>query len=292
MPNKGFSKISKINNKDLELLYNKQISFKEFCTKYHVSDSTMRIFFKENNLELISSRKSNTIQHDYFNKINTAEKAYIFGIYIADGYISISKSSSRFGISLNVNDIELLTKIRDILSPLSKLYFEKARINAQGIKSNPMYKLIISSKTICDKLNQYNCGKNKTNLLKSIKNIIPKEYMFDFIRGYFDGDGCITTNSVRKRYLTKDGTSKIYNYTNVSFSITSKDWLILEEVKEFLSAHISKINLYQESRGNWLLTVNRKSEVKKLYSLLYYNNSLLCLNRKYQKFKQIMETSC
>lgn len=53
MPNKGFSKISKINNKDLELLYNKQISFKEFCTKYHVSDSTMRIFFKENNLELI-----------------------------------------------------------------------------------------------------------------------------------------------------------------------------------------------------------------------------------------------
>lgn len=292
MPNKGFSKISKINNKDLELLYNKQISFKEFCTKYHVSDSTMRIFFKENNLELISSRKSNTIQHDYFNKINTAEKAYIFGMYIADGYISISKSSSRFGISLNVNDIELLTKIRDILSPLSKLYFEKARINAQGIKSNPMYKLIISSKTICDKLNQYNCGKNKTNLLKSIKNIIPKEYMFDFIRGYFDGDGCITTNSVRKRYLTKDGTSKIYNYTNVSFSITSKDWLILEEVKEFLSAHISKINLYQESRGNWLLTVNRKSEVKKLYSLLYYNNSLLCLNRKYQKFKQIMETSC
>lgn len=223
MPNKGFSKISKINNKDLELLYNKQISFKEFCTKYHVSDSTMRIFFKENNLELISSRKSNTIQHDYFNKINTAEKAYIFGMYIADGYISISKSSSRFGISLNVNDIELLTKIRDILSPLSKLYFEKARINAQGIKSNPMYKLIISSKTICDKLNQYNCGKNKTNLLKSIKNIIPKEYMFDFIRGYFDGDGCITTNSVRKRYLTKDGTSKIYNYTNVSFSITSKD---------------------------------------------------------------------
>jgi len=292
MPNKGFSKISKINNKDLELLYNKQISFKEFCTKYHVSDSTMRIFFKENNLELISSRKSNTIQHDYFNKINTAEKAYIFGMYIADGYISISKSSSRFGISLNVNDIELLTKIRDILSPLSKLYFEKARINAQGIKSNPMYKLIISSKTICDKLNQYNCGKNKTNLLKSIKNIIPKEYMFDFIRGYFDGDGCITTNSVRKRYLTKDGTSKIYNYTNVSFSIISKDWLILEEVKEFLSAHISKINLYQESRGNWLLTVNRKSEVKKLYSLLYYNNSLLCLNRKYQKFKQIMETSC
>lgn len=205
------------------MLYNKQISFKEFCTKYHVSDSTMRIFFKENNLELISSRKSNTIQHDYFNKINTAEKAYIFGMYIADGYISISKSSSRFGISLNVNDIELLTKIRDILSPLSKLYFEKARINAQGIKSNPMYKLIISSKTICDKLNQYNCGKNKTNLLKSIKNIIPKEYMFDFIRGYFDGDGCITTNSVRKRYLTKDGTSKIYNYTNVSFSITSKD---------------------------------------------------------------------
>jgi hypothetical protein len=97
---------------------------------------------------------------------------------------------------------------------------------------------------------------------------------------------------VRKRYLTKDGTSKIYNYTNVSFSIISKDWLILEEVKEFLSAHISKINLYQESRGNWLLTVNRKSEVKKLYSLLYYNNSLLCLNRKYQKFKQIMETSC
>ena len=128
--------------------------------------------------------------------------------------------------------------------------------------------------------------------MKSIKNIIPKEYMFDFIRGYFDGDECITTNSVRKRYLTKDGTSKIYNYTNVSFSIISKDWLILEEVKEFLSAHISKINLYQESRGNWLLTVNRKSEVKKLYSLLYYNNSLLCLNRKYQKFKQIMETSC
>lgn len=292
MPSKGFSKLSKIDNGDLELLYTKQLSFKEFCNKYHVSDSTMRTFFKENNLELISNRKSNTIQHNYFNEISTAEKAYIFGVYIADGYISISKNSSRFGISLNINDAELLIKIRNILSPLSKLYFKKARINAQGIKSNPMCELLISSKTICNKLSQYNCGKNKTNLLKSIKNIIPKEYMFDFIRGYFDGDGCIVTNSVHKRYLTKDGISKIYNYTNISFSIISKDRLILEEVKEFLSTYISKVNLYQESRGNWLLTVNRKTEIKKLYSLLYYNNSLLCLNRKYQKFKQIMETSC
>lgn len=292
MPNKGFSKVSKIDNKDLELLYTKQLSFKEFCAKYHVSDSTMRTFFKENNLELISSKKSNTIQHDYFDEINTAEKAYVFGLYIADGYVTISKSSSRFGISLNINDVELLTKIRDILSPLSKLYFKKTRINTQGIKSNPMCKLIISSKLICNKLNQYNCGKNKTNLLKSIKNIIPEKYMFDFIRGYFDGDGCITTNSVFKKYLTKNGSNKVYNYTNVSFSIISKDRLILEEIKEFLNTHISKINLYQESRGNWLLTINRKLDIKKLYSLLYYNNSLLYLDRKYQKFKQIMETSC
>ena len=59
------------------------------------------------------------------------------------------------------------------------------------------YKIIINSKELCVYLNDfYNVFPNKS-LKMVFPDNIPKEYIKDYIRGFFDGDGSI--------YFTKKG---------------------------------------------------------------------------------------
>ena len=103
---------------------------------------------------------------------------------------------------------------------------------------------------------------------------IPPEYLPDFIRGYFDGDGSIILRKTK------------YNmYAQISFTSGSKDFLLrLQSVLE-QHYHIAS-HLYKDGRVNnqsYYLRITKRGEIYKLYDILYDDTSLF-LNRKYQKF--------
>ena len=184
-------KITSFDPELIEKYYSGELKFKELCEIYQVSIPTMYKYFDKFGIKRRLNIVKESIKHDFFNKIDSEEKAYILGFYIADG--SVHKGDShqgyKFSIGISALDVDILEKIRDILSPNANINFSEERVNNYGIKTNTMCKISISSKDIVNTLCDLGLGENKTYLTKSIINIVPNELMFHFIRGYFDGDG-------------------------------------------------------------------------------------------------------
>ena len=257
------------------------LKMKDVYEKYEVNQNAMDYFFAEKGYVKRSTLRKENIKIDIFNPVNTPEAAYILGFYIADGCLN----GNKFVITLNEKDKEILEKIRDYMSPITKLIYKKETINKQGIVSHPMYSFAFACKEIVNCLESLGLGKNKTYLSKSIKNVVPKELMWDFIRGYWDGDGCISSSNV-----TKNVKETSYNYINIGFTIISKDPDILTEMNEFFTEEGINAHVYPDNKGNYLVGTHSKSEVEKIYNKLYTSSNLF-MERKHTKFNEIMATS-
>lgn len=257
------------------------LKMKDVYEKYEVNQNAMDYFFAEKGYVKRSTLRKENIKIDIFNPVNTPEAAYILGFYIADGCLN----GNKFVITLNEKDKEILEKIRDYMSPITKLIYKKETINKQGIVSHPMYSFAFACKEIVSCLEDLDLGKNKTYLSKSIKNVVPKELMWDFIRGYWDGDGCISSSNV-----TKNVKETSYNYINIGFTIISKDPDILNEMNEFFMEEGINTHVYPDNKGNYLVGTHSKSEVEKIYNKLYTSSNLF-MERKRTKFNEIMATS-
>lgn len=257
------------------------LKMKDVYEKYEVNQNAMDYFFAEKGYVKRSTLRKENIKIDIFNPVNTPEAAYILGFYIADGCLN----GNKFVITLNEKDKEILEKIRDYMSPITKLIYKKETINKQGIVSHPMYSFAFACKEIVSCLEDLGLGKNKTYLSKSIKNVVPKELMWDFIRGYWDGDGCISSSNVIKNVKETS-----YNYINIGFTIISKDPDILNEMNEFFIEEGINTHVYPDNKGNYLVGTHSKSEVEKIYNKLYTSSNLF-IERKRTKFNEIMATS-
>ena len=257
------------------------LKMKDVYEKYEVNQNAMDYFFAEKGYVKRSTLRKENIKIDIFNPVNTPEAAYILGFYIADGCLN----GNKFVITLNEKDKEILEKIRDYMSPITKLIYKKETINKQGIVSHPMYSFAFACKEIVSCLEDLGLGKNKTYLSKSIKNVVPKELMWDFIRGYWDGDGCISSSNVIKNVKETS-----YNYINIGFTIISKDPDILNEMNEFFIEEGINTHVYPDNKGNYLVGTHSKSEVEKIYNKLYTSSNLF-MERKRTKFNEIMATS-
>ena len=190
---------SSFNMDDYSAYLNGKLSRQDMLLKYNCSDYLLTIYFKKYDLSTRRTNVSNCIKQDYFKNI-TKESAYILGFYVADGFVSDNKIS----FTISKKDQDVVEHIRNCISPHSNLCYHEEYINKHGIKSNPLVTLTIPSKEIVNTLVDYGFGYHKTNLSKTITNIVPKEYMWDFIRGYFDGDGCVSASRVKHTVKGKD----------------------------------------------------------------------------------------
>lgn len=263
------------------------LKLKDMLKTLNCSDYAFKKFAKARGI--LSRREYNqkTINHNFFDKIDSPEKAYVLGFYIADGYIT---KSGVIGFSLNIKDEPILIKFKNLLCPNANIHYSDVRINKAGIKTNEMCRLAFTSKHMVDTLNQYGIGYNKTYLNKSITNLVPRELMWHFIRGYFDGDGMIGAYNVSKKHKCKNGELRTYNFWNYNFTIISHDKQILEDILDFYKSEGIDAILYPEIKGNYLVGTHSFEQIKKVYPKLY-DNADIYLERKYEKFKEIIENT-
>ena len=117
------------------------------------------------------------INQDYF-KTWSHNMAYILGLWWADGCIYGGKM---FDITMHNKDKYILKKVAEELQFEGKLYDyvdrQAARINFSCVV---IYKDLIALG-----------GSERKSMTIGFPEV-PEEYLPDFIRGYFDGDGCIT----------------------------------------------------------------------------------------------------
>lgn len=138
-------------------------------------------------------QKGNMLPLDerYFDCIDDARKAYWLGFLYADG--SVSKGQMR--LALKTTDKSHLIKLRDAVHSTVEPKFKTSKLGDS-------YSVTFSRKAFCDSLERKGCVANKSLVLKFPDcKILPEKYHRDFIRGYIDGDGCISFSTKNQTYV-------------------------------------------------------------------------------------------
>ena len=250
-----------------EFLNNKNINRQEVCDKYQINHETFSKYLK-NYLKIPFEKRLKPAKcSNIFDNIDSEEKAYWLGFLYADG--AISSSPLREG-KKNYN-IELSLKIDD-KSHLEKFYkFSKATTNF--IEDDYRCRVTLNDKHLWEKLVEYGCTPNKSLTLEfPNENIFKnKSLIRHFIRGYFDGDGCIS-------YVNKEHTK-----INIQVLGTEK---FLKKLLFYCPNEINTLTLRHNHNNDKEQTMFFNTSLKKAVIFLnyIYDNSSIYLERKYNRF--------
>ena len=164
---------SKINKNAVSDYILKKGSLEEIGKNYNVSRKVMTRWVRQSGYDIYPKKQLD--YHDHlFEIIDSEEKAYWLGFIFADGYVS---DRYDFEVSLSIKDIKQLEKLGKFMNKEVKTDSFRCRIG-------------IVNKRLVKSLNKYGVVPRKSLILKFPDNL-NSEMIPHFIRGYFDGDGCI-----------------------------------------------------------------------------------------------------
>jgi hypothetical protein len=247
------------------------ISLTKLATKYKMNRRTISNRLKELNYTIINHQNETKFNENIFDMIDTEEKAYWLGFIYADGYIG--SSDYKFELSLKYSDIEHLNKFNTFMGH-NKNNVTSGIVKLNG-KEYKRCRWIITNKHLWTTLNSYGCTPRKSLTLQ-----FPKEEIFKgkslirhFIRGYFDGDGCISYNN------------KEHTIMSIIF-LGSEDFL--SDLKIYLPLKYDYVlSLANANTNNTItkqITINGKNGLEILNYL--YDKSKIHLNRKYERYTE------
>lgn len=217
--------------------------------------------------------------NENFFKVWSAPMAYTLGLIYADGAIIDSRVSSRTCyLLISNNDVDLLNQVRKAMSSTHRLDFRPAIKRDFGhgktYLCKPSYRLRIGNKLIYSDLLTFGLHPRKSLSIK-VPNI-PDSFFPHFLRGYFDGDGCVNI------YSRKAGQA-------IQVVFTSGSLKFLEELNVLL-CNILRVSLkhtpYQS--GAYRLAY-KASEAMSVLKFMYQElDSSPYLKRKYGKYQEYL----
>lgn len=217
-------------------------------------------YLKSLNRKMADKRRIYSLNHDFFDIINSGHKAYWVGFLWADGNISSSnKGESLLQIGLHKKDVELLMHFCEDLDSNKPIYSYGQYVY-----------LTFNSEGLLQGLEKIGFVENKrySNGMPSV----PKDYYADFVRGLFDGDGCITTSNKEKSWYRAE--------------ITNSEDLI-KDVHKNLSEMIGiggSVLKLRNSVCSWRWNLHGNRQISKFANFMYNTDSKRYLNRKRDRF--------
>jgi len=220
---------------------------------------------------------------DFFEKWSP-EMAYVLGFLYADGDIEDVRKSSRTQYITFVSvDKEILESIKKTMGSEHNLNYRAPRKvtykNGKTYESLGIYRLRIGSKKMFGDLFKLGLTPRKSLTIKFPDNI-PDDCFCHFVRGYFDGDGCVTIKKGKGKYgqpILK----------GIAIIFTSGSRLFLEGLRDEACrfASFGKRSVYCGSNAYYLKydTFESLGWFKFFYS---DNLSKLFLERKFNVFKR------
>lgn len=254
-----------------------QFTLAKLGLKYHVTGGTIAYTLKQNKIKIVRKKQGTgrkrkyPLNDDYFNKIDTEDKAYFLGLLYADG-CNYSKRNL-ITISLQDRDIDILQKFNKYLKHNKPLRFVAKRTKNHVNQ----YRLDLVSKTMCESLISLGCIPNKTLILKfPTYHQVPKHLFHHFLRGMWDGDGCISIHMKKQKYL--DISACLAGC--IPFCKSLKIY-----IKENLNIHCGyRLN---KRKTSVQCTVSGNQQTKRFLRWLY-KNATVYLDRKYNKYLTVI----
>jgi hypothetical protein len=208
---------------------------------------------------------------NFFEKIDNEEKAYFLGFIFADGCVVNDPKRFRYQVTLKLH-----TKDKHILE--SFITSVKGEMPVWKHGQREMVEIHFSGKKMVNDLINLGATQNKTFTLQypNINEILEKH----FLRGYFDGDGCIRV-SEDKRDNTKRGDLRI---VSGSLDMLNK---INERMNILFGVNINKLYGPKDKIFKYI-GWSGMSDIEKIYHG-FYDDSMLFLNRKKSIFDEVIK---
>lgn len=282
--------VRQLKNMQIEIRGNKKIDTntvidlytKEYMPIYKIakklgsSEERISKLLKSNNVEIYGHGIPQFNYH-IFDSIDNEEKAYWLGMIFADGYIATinpNKVNYAFELSLKSSDYEHLNKFNSFMEfrgnnvKISTNTLRTTSSVTEGLIQYERCRWCISNKHLWETLNNYGCTPLKSFTMKFPDESIftDKSLIRHFIRGHFDGDGCVSESD---------------NYPIVSIASGSKDFLL--GIMTYINIFPT---IYPQSNIFYIQT-----KYKKAMQFLHYiyDESTIYLKRKYDLFKYYCE---
>lgn len=244
-------------------------TYKEISKELH-GRTKAAIDLKINKLGLHKSKY--TYNHDFFENIDSEEKAYWLGFFYADGCVSINKknNSGECCIKLYKCDYRHLQKFNKSLNGNIPISFN-TRICSFNNKPQESCSVRCYSFKMANDLISHGCIPNKTFYI-TVPNI-DKSLMNHFIRGFFDGDGCICTDSNKRKTL--------------GINLCSASEVFLIDIRKHLySVGINSYITDEKGKTTFRLYIKGINNVDNMWNYMF-NNASVFLDRKYIKKQKL-----
>ena len=247
-------------------LYNKGISLTQIQRETGINRNSVAKVLKEHGIEVINRQNQTKFNEYVFDVIDTEEKAYWLGFIFADGNISSPNKKGKaiytFEISLQLSDTNHLYKFNKFME------HQKNNVKTDSFRC----RWSVTNKHLWETLNSYGCTPRKSLTLEFPKLEIfkDKSLIRHFIRGYFDGDGCISHNDQEQEIpcINVLGTNEMLS--------TIQNYILMDNNPFYLNNPKNKTTL--------VISRSTSKAVMFMYALYYKSN--IYLDRKYQKFLQ------
>lgn len=220
----------------------------------------------------------------YFEIIDTENKAYWLGFLYADGYIEPiyrKEKIKAFRIELGLSSLDEchLEKFLLDLSSNAPITQRIQKINNEEYNSS---RVRINNTKMCKDLIKLGCTTKKSLTLEfPNSDIVPIGLLSHFIRGYFDGDGCIHYSE--RNYIDKRNNKEYVNKQLITSLVGTSNFL--EELLSILKNANINFDFCNSNCGKALeIRVCRHNDILNFYSYIY-NNANIFLSRKKDKFE-------
>lgn len=249
-------------------LYKSGLSCDQISKKMGIKRANVQVAIHSRGLSGNRSfyRKFHTLNDSYFESIDTEKKAYFLGLLCADGSInSGNKKRNSIFISLKKQDSYLIEEFKKDIGSSVEL---KERVFKEKKWENQMY-FSVSSKKMRDDLIAHGCTPQKSISLKFPK--IEDKCLWPFVRGYFDGDGCVSISN-RKDCISV--IRKVEICVSEDFGVYMRDLLNSFGITSYVRKGKTKIHT---------ISINRQDHIIKFRDFMYRESSIH-MKRKRNKF--------
>jgi len=224
---------------------------------------------------------------DFFKEW-TPEMAYVLGFTYADGNITNAVSSRTQYFHVDSTDRDIIERIKSVLGAEHPISIEPSHFvkynNGKVYRSADSFRLRIGSREIYNDLIKLGLTPKKSLTIK-FPNNIPESYFAHFVRGYFDGDGCIHIKRGKGKYG-----QTILKGLSIIFTSGSKEFLegLRDSANRFSNFGKKSVYYIPSSRAYYLKYDTAES--LRWFKFFYGDNPPgLFLERKLNIFKEYFQ---
>ena len=210
--------VDKTTQSNICVDYQNGLTRRQIMVKYSVGDKTVVRVLEENNIPIQRKIKYNR-DYTFFNSIDTEIKAYWLGAIYADGNISACEKYGAYHASFSSTDKNWIEMFKSDIAYEGPLLVEHHNKFDKDI-----WKLNFGNREIAKQLINIGCVPAKSMIMEF--PTLPEELVHHFIRGYFDGDGCIFLSKPTWHY--KESNEILVKSTVVSGSKEFLERLVFE----------------------------------------------------------------